>query len=215
MPIIKPIDAISTLIKLRNPDKVMMLGDHCLYLQAIPPSVLGLGVDPWPLLKLEKLPPNLKVYPVTSDYFFHSPYMTHDLSLDMVVLTGYRKFEQLLRDIVFSEKLCKNTSMIVIHGTAPHDENEASRNTQPQGQVHVGDGFKCLAALKKYRPDLKLSTCTDVGAGLTIIENPDETNHVIQNTMVHVVTELINQKLEERDTSTDMTFDAFLKSHQN
>lgn len=205
-------ESLDAIIKKINPDTIMTIGDHCLFLRLVPPTSLGLGIDPWPLVKINELPPNLKVFPVTSDYFFHSPYMVHDLAVDFVLITGYRKFEQLLRDIVFSEKLCKPTAKIVIHGTVPATKEEASRDDVPNNERHVGDVFKCISALKKYRPEMKISTLTDVGAGVTIIDKLDETNHTVQNSMVRVVADFINLPWDQRDTSTDTTFDEWMKS---
>lgn len=207
------IESLDAIIKKHKPDTIMTIGDRCLFLRLVPPTSLGLGIDPWPIVKINELPPNLKVFPVTSDYFFHSPYMVHDLSVDFVLITGYRKFEQLLRDIVFSEKLCKPTARIVIHGTVPLSKEEASRDDVPNTERRVGDVFKCIEALKKYRPDLRITTLTDVGAGLTIIDHLDESNHTVQNSMVKVVADFINQPWDQRDTSTDTTFEEYMKSH--
>jgi len=45
--------------------------------------------------------------------------------------------------------------------------------------------------------------------GFTILENLDEANHVLQTELVLAVQDVIDQKFEERDTSTDMTLDEY------
>ena len=192
-----------------RPKLFLTLGDHARYVQCVPQPILGLGVDPWPTMNMKELPPNQQVYPVTSDYFFHSPYMIRDLHPDIIMISGFKRFEQVLRDAIFSEKLCKKESIIMIMNTVPLAASDIDRADISPSQHQTGDVFKIIPIYKKYRPDIKISTITDIDMGFTILENLDEANHVLQTELVLAVQDVIDQKFEERDTSTDMTLDEY------
>lgn len=203
------LDVLSFLFNKVRPKLFVTLGDHAKYVQCVPQPILGLGVDPWPLMKLKELPPNQLVYPVTSDYFFHSPYMIKDLHPDIVLISGFKRFEQVLRDVIFSEKLCQKNSVILVTNTVPLEEGDTDRADITTSKHQTGDIFKIIPVYKKYRPDIKVSTITDVDKGVTIFENLDESNHVLQHELVSAVGDVIDLTFDQRDTSTYMTLDEY------
>ena len=206
------LDVVSYMFNRVRPKLFLTLGDHAKYVQCVPQPILGLGIDPWPMMSLKSLPPNQLVYPVTCDYFFHSPYMIKELHPDIVLISGYHRFEQVLRDIIFSEKLCKKESVIMVANTYPLAKEDIDRADITQSQHQTGDVYKIIPIFRQFRPDLKVTTLTDVDKGLTIIENLDEANHVLQHDLVHAVEDVIDTPFDKRDTSTDATFDEY-KQH--
>lgn len=195
-----------------QPKMFITIGDRASYVQCVPQPILGLGIDPWPLMSLKSLAPNQQVYPVTSDYFFHSPYMIKELHPDIVMITGFHRFEQVLRDIMFAEKLCNNKSVIMINNTAPLSPDDIDRADITASAHQTGDVFKVIPIFKKYRPEVKVSTLIDVDKGVTIFENLDESSHILQHALVEAVGDVINIPYDQRDSSTDMTFEEYKNS---
>lgn len=206
------LDVISFLFNRMNPKLFVTIGDRARYVQCVPQPILGLGVDPWPLMSLKSLPPNQQVYPVTSDYFFHSPYMIKELHPDIIMITGFHRFEQVLRDVMFAEKLCYNKSVILIDNTAPTSQDDIDRADITASAHQTGDVFKLIPIFKKYRPEMKISTLIDVDRGVTIFENLDESSHILQHALVQAVEDVIDIPYDQRDNSTDMTFEEYKNS---
>ena len=206
------LDVISYQFNRIRPKVFLAIGDRARYVQCVPQPILGLGVDPWPIMNLKSLPPNQQVYPVTSDYFFHSPYMVKELHPDIILISGFHRFEQVLRDVIFAEKLCSNKSIIMVENTAPASQDDIDRADITAVAHQTGDVFKIIPIFKKYRPEMKVSTLIDVDKGITIFENLDESNHTLQYELVQAVEEVIDIPFADRDASTDMTFEAYKNS---
>ena len=203
------LDVISYQFNRINPKLFIAIGDHAKYVQCVPQPILGLGIDVWPSMNLKSLPANQLVYPVSSDYFFHSPYMIQHIHPDIVLISGFYKFEQVLRDVMFSEKLCKKESIIMFTNTVPLADGDVERDDLVASNHHTGDVFKIIPIFRKYRPSVKISTLTDVDKGITILENLDESDHTLQHEMLQAAGDVFDLTFAQRDTSTDMTFEQY------
>jgi hypothetical protein len=194
-----------------KPKQFLTIGDHGRYVLPIPEGIEAIGVDPWPAKKDKELAPNQSIFPVTSDYFFHSVYMTRGINPDIVLITKIQRVEHVLRDIIFSEKLCKDNAVIMITGTCPADVRDTERSAQLLYPTQVGDVYKLIPIIKKLRPKIKISTITDIPDGVTILENLDKTDNVMQMKMVQSLVEVFGIRFEDRDRSTYVTFDDYAR----
>ena len=204
------IDVLNVIFPRVRPSQFLTIGDHGRYVEIIPEPIRAIGVDPWPSKTDKELAPNQSIFPVTSDYFFHSVYMMKQMDVDVALLVDIMRVEQALRDMIFTEKICKRTSVIMITGTYPTDEKMTERSAIRLFQDQVGDVYKLIPIIKILRPEITISTITDVPGGVTILENLNEASTELQMKMVQSLGMVFESKLENRDTSTDMTLDEYI-----
>lgn len=132
-----------------------------------------IGIDPAPQISWT-LEPHMRVYAMTSDDFF----ARHDLQaelgkrpVDLAFIDGMHQFEYALRDFANLERHCHKDSVILIHDCYPIDEVCASR--EPRAVNWCGDIWRLIVLLKKYRPDLHVSTIGTAPSGLAVVRNLD------------------------------------------
>ena len=81
---------------------------------------------------------------------------------------------------------------------------ECQRRSQRPGWW-TGDVWKCLPALKKYRPDLKIVVVDAIPTGLVLITNLDPKNGVLADNYANIIQEFSSLNIAEYG----------IKKHQN
>lgn len=140
---------------------------------------LAIGIDPKPELTVP-LAANHRVFEETSDAFFAG----HDLRaefgglpVDVAFIDGMHNFEFALRDFANIERHCTRNSIVLIHDCYPLDRESADRAPRPVNWS--GDIWRLIVLLKKYRPDLSISTVGTPPTGLGIVRNLDPDSGVL------------------------------------
>ena len=128
-----------------------------------------IGVDPYPLFDLGKLPKNVSVFSLTSDEFFAE---SENLNFDFVYLDGLHTFEQSYRDLIHSLRLCP-FGLILVDDVVPSDKFSAMRDELEANSARKklglrvsgwhGDVFKLILCLRDHHPQLSVRTI--IGSG--------------------------------------------------
>lgn len=137
------------------------------------PPTLAIGIDPQPQLTAP-LAANHRVFSETSDAFFAGHDLRAELGglpVDMAFIDGIHNFEFALRDFANIERYCTSNSIILIHDCYPLDRESAGRS--PRMGNWSGDIWRLIVLLKKYRPDLSISTVGTPPTGLGLVRNLD------------------------------------------
>jgi tetratricopeptide (TPR) repeat protein len=143
------------------------------------PPTLAIGIDPKPQLTVP-LAANQKVLAETSDAFFAAHDLRAELGglpVDMAFVDGMHNFEYALRDFANIERHCTRDSVILIHDCYPLDRESAGR--APRAVNWSGDIWRLIVLLKKYRPDLAISTIGTPPTGLGLVRNLDPNSRVL------------------------------------
>ncbi len=150
--------------------------------------------------------PSCMFFQCTSDSFFpdHGVSTIFGSPVDLAFLDGMHQFEFLLRDFLSLERHCRPHSIIVLHDCVPADRwmaervysKECKRRSKFPGWW-TGDVWKCLPALKKYRPDLKIIVVDAGPTGLVLITNLDPKNTVLAENYLDIVQEFIDLSLAD------------------
>jgi Methyltransferase domain len=154
-------------------------------------ETLAIGVDPAPRIS-GALPPNVRIFPQTSDEFFARGDVRALLEgrpLDLAFIDGMHHFEVALRDFMHLEQLSARGSTILIHDCFPHDRATAER--ERHGTAWTGDVWKLIVLLKKYRPDLSIHTVATPPSGLAIVRNLDPASRFIADNLERLSREFL------------------------
>jgi hypothetical protein len=136
-------------------------------------ATASVGIDPAPELEMGT-PPGARIFRMTSDAFFAQHDLAGELGggvVDLAFIDGMHLFEFALRDFANLEKFCAPSSTILVHDCYPLDRATSTRERATQ--IWSGDVWKLIPCLKKYRPDLHISTVDVPHTGLGIIRGLD------------------------------------------
>jgi hypothetical protein len=142
-----------------------------LFLEPMPKLVIG--VDPaFHVVTPIKSSCHCALFRQTSDSFFDEGNFAA-VSLDPVDLTfvdGLHWSEFALRDVRNSERISHKKSIILVQNATMAGREECS-------VAWMGDVFKIIRALQKFRPDLSIACVGDVPyAGMLVVWNLNPTN---------------------------------------
>ena len=136
---------------------------------------LAVGVDPdFKLVTPAEQPVRIALFRKTSDDFFAdgdwgkltaSP-------VDLTFVDGMHWCEYAFRDILNAERLSHRRSAILVHDIVPGSAEEAARERCTS--FWMGDVFRVIPALRKFRPDLTVTCLADVmPSGMLLISGLD------------------------------------------
>ncbi|WP_143057939.1 glycosyltransferase family protein [Cribrihabitans marinus] len=133
--------------------------------------------------------PELYLFQGTSDEFFESDMLRRmDPSFDLAFLDGMHLFEFLLRDFMNSEKRMTPTGCIAMHDCVPMSMAAADRDwDKTVTRQWVGDVWKVVLILRKYRPDLYMEVVNVAPSGLVVVRNLDPTNSILDTEYDRIV----------------------------
>jgi hypothetical protein len=135
-------------------------------------SELILGIDPALRAPPQRVPPQARLFSMTSDAFFveHTrSSLLGERRVDLAFIDGMHLFEFALRDFHNVERWCARGSTVVLHDCLPVAAVAALR--QRRTTFWVGDTWKALEYLLRERSDLSLSVVPCYPSGLVIIRN--------------------------------------------
>ncbi|WP_434222661.1 tetratricopeptide repeat protein [Limnospira platensis CENA597] len=156
-------------------------------------STVAIGIDPQPKLQC-KIAPSAKIFQMTSDDFFQNHNLLKELQgqrVDFAFIDGLHLFEQALKDFINLEKYSHSNTVICFHDTFPLDEITARRDRATG--FWSGDVWKVALILRKYRPDLKISTVATRPTGLTIVTNLDSSSKILFKHYDDIVQEYMDE----------------------
>lgn len=158
------------------------------------------GIDPAPEIA-DPLPPSTRVFKMTSDEFFVHHNLTQELGgqcFDLAFLDGMHLFEFALRDFINLERCAAPGSTILVHDCYPIDRETATRERATA--LWSGDVWKLVLCLKKYRPDLRISTIDVPPTGLSVVRGLDPSSNVLDSRLEELYGEFVPLDYSEIET---------------
>ncbi len=154
------------------------------------PGTRGVGIDPRPQIR-HAINTTARIFAETSDEFF----ATHDLTavlggpVDLAFIDGLHVFEQALRDLVNLERHAGPDATILVHDCYPIDAASAERERRTARWS--GDVWRLIVALRRFRPDLSVTTVAAAPTGLGVVRGLDPSNTVLADRYDEIVAELL------------------------
>jgi hypothetical protein len=143
------------------------------------PGTQAIGVDPAPKIR-HRLDRTTRVHPLTSDDFFERHdvrALLGDRPIDLAYIDGLHLFEFALRDFMNVESACGPDSVVLIDDTNPPDEASARRERSTN--IWAGDIWKVVVCLRRFRPDLAVTTIDVAPTGITVVTGLDPESKVL------------------------------------
>jgi methyltransferase family protein len=162
------------------------------------------GIDPEPDIQAE-LPPNMRVFRMTSDAFFADygvPHVSrssrpggflsdllHAPTFDLAFIDGLHLFEQALRDFINLERFASPQSVVMLHDCLPLDAVTADRTRTTH--FYSGDVWKLTMCLSVHRPDLKMKMIRTGPTGLCVVSNLDSRSNSLDSNYERYLAEFV------------------------
>jgi hypothetical protein len=157
----------------------------------------AIGVDPEDFPLDHPLPPNARVVHLTSDEFF-AAHTRQELfgpePVDLAFIDGMHLFEFALRDFINVESWCAPGATIVLHDCLPILAVAAERERRTR--FWVGDTWKAIIALARFRPDLRIRTILTPPSGLVVIRRLDPRSTLLRERLDEILASLAAQSYE-------------------
>lgn len=161
-------------------------------------NTLIIGVDPEPQIK-HQLNGWSKIYKMTSDQFFNN-INTIELfrnQLDLVFIDGLHTFDQVMRDFNNTEKNALKETIIIFHDVLPVEKRSALRERETL--FWLGDVWKFILILDKYRPDLKFFTIPAFPSGLLVVFDLKQDLETLSNKHNQITEEFMPMQFENEN----------------
>jgi hypothetical protein len=161
-------------------------------LTLVGPHTDAIGVDPVPKIDFP-LTPRTRMVRTTSDAFFAAwdqdpPFGGRPVDLGFI--DGMHLSEVALRDFTNLERRCRPDSVILLHDCYPLDEATAARERTTV--FWSGDIWRTILALRKYRPDLDVTTLAVPPTGLGIVGHLDPGSPVLHTRYEEIVANMLS-----------------------
>jgi hypothetical protein len=121
----------------------------------------------------------------------------------MAFLDGMHRCEFLLRDFMNTERHCRRNAVVALHDCVPVEIENAERVHTGRGVFEyrkgwwLGDVWRTLLALKRRRPDLRITVLDSPPSGLACITNLDPESTVLSDDYPAIVEEMLSWSLRE------------------
>ncbi|WMW80616.1 class I SAM-dependent methyltransferase [Undibacterium cyanobacteriorum] len=161
------------------------------------PPTLAIGVDPALRINHE-FSARTKLFQQTSDSFFAEPHLKEifeDQKLDMAFIDGLHTFDQALQDFINVEKHAHRDTVVLFHDVLPVIPETADRERHTM--FWIGDTWKVMLILKKYRPDLKLFNIPTASSGLGVAVHLDPNSTILAERYEEIVAEAMQFDLND------------------
>jgi len=140
----------------------------------------------------------VKLFKLTSDDFFQQQNLKELLApdpLEFGFIDGLHTFDQALKDFINLERFSTPETVILFHDIFPVIPITAAR--ERVSTLWLGDTWKVIVTLVKYRPDLKISTIPAYPSGLAVVTNLDAANDMLHNDYDRIYNEAMALTLED------------------
>ncbi len=126
--------------------------------------------------------------------------------IELAFLDGSRRFEMLLRDFIDVERRASPGGVVALPNCIPLNESMTIRDRQEailRSDAEfpgwwTGDGWKAVALLQRYRPDLSIAAYDATPAGLVVVGNLNPASTVLDAAYVALVQEAASWPSPER-----------------
>lgn len=166
-------------------------------------STRSIGIDPYPRVK-SKIQSQAKLYPTESDAFFDHYDLFDELglaSLDLAFIDGLHLFEQALRDFINLERYAEPHTVIAIHDCFPPTELCAERERALT--YWVGDVWRLVPCLIRYRPDLNVCVVPALPSGVGIVTGLNRDSGTLAACYDDIVAEALSMPYGQMDANRD------------
>ncbi len=199
------LDVLSALHKLLEPDWYLEIGaGRGNSLLRAPGKAIS--VDPTFRLRRDVMVdrPQLHLFRQTSDAFFASGVArTLVPAVDLTFIDGMHLFENVLRDFIQVEKLCRPDSTILLHDLVPFSPAAAAREWDVEATGGwSGDVWKMIPILRKYRPELDFTVLDPRPSGLGMVSGLDPHTTVLEEAYDQIVSDYIDLEYEDFGSDT-------------
>lgn len=187
------------IIKPRGYLEIGIANGHALALAKAPTKAIG--VDPAFSIDAS-MHTWSQLYKITSDRFFIDYDVKKILGgsfLDLVFLDGLHTFDQTLRDFMNVERDAHKNTVVLVHDIFPVEPVTAMRDRI--SQFWVGDTWKMIPILLRFRPDLKILTIPTFPSGLAVITNLDPVSDVLSYQFDAIVADYMTKLDDEVDNA--------------
>jgi hypothetical protein len=149
--------------------------------------------------------PACHLFQMPSDQFFdhHDPTAILGRRIDAAFVDGLHLCEYVLRDFANVERHCRQNSIIFMHDCVPLEflicgrvHGQDSVDPERRGWWQ-GDVWRAILALKRRRPDLRITVLDAQPTGLACITNLDPASDVLFANYSDIVDEMHSWKLED------------------
>lgn len=173
----------------------------------MPESYLEIGVETGQSLKFAQAPTRavgvdpafqiihtqrnwVKLFKLTSDNFFLTQNVQQVFgvsTIDLAFIDGLHTFDQALKDFINIERHSSTKTVALFHDVFPLLPKSAQRERCTQ--FWLGDTWKVIWILKKYRPDLRILTLPTGPSGLGVVTNLDRKDTILQEGVDRIIEE--------------------------
>lgn len=154
-------------------------------------SQVVIGVDPAERALVAGVPKCARLFREESDLFFRTrtrEQLLGEKRIDLGFIDGLHLFENALADFANLERWAHASATIVLHDCVPLAPCTASR--ERRSKFWVGDTWKVVPTLVRFRPDLRIRTILAPPSGLVVIRRLNPGSTLLRDRFEEIVTTL-------------------------